>query len=63
LRTQKSASAIFLKFPLLSRDMDFIFRPNSVAVVGASRTEGKLGYTVLKNIKEGFKGKNISCKS
>jgi acyl-CoA synthetase (NDP forming) len=37
--------------------MDFIFRPNSVAVVGASRTEGKLGYTVLKNIKEGFKGK------
>lgn len=37
--------------------LDPIFKPGSVAVVGASRTEGKLGYTVLKNIKEGFKGR------
>lgn len=37
--------------------LDPIFKPESVAVVGASRTEGKLGYTVLKNIKEGFRGR------
>ena len=37
--------------------LDPIFKPESVAVVGASRTEGKLGYTVLRNIKEGFKGR------
>ncbi|MGC8932933.1 MAG: acetate--CoA ligase family protein [Candidatus Methanodesulfokora sp.] len=37
--------------------LDPIFKPEAVAVVGASRTEGKLGYTVLRNIKEGFKGR------
>jgi acyl-CoA synthetase (NDP forming) len=37
--------------------LDPIFKPEAVAVVGASRTEGKLGYTVLRNIKKGFKGR------
>jgi len=34
-----------------------LFTPESVAVVGASRTEGKIGYTILNNlIRDGFKG-------
>jgi len=34
-----------------------LFKPKSVAVVGASNTPGKIGYTVLDNmIKEGYKG-------
>jgi acetyl coenzyme A synthetase (ADP forming)-like protein len=43
-----------------------LFKPKSIAVVGASGTPGKIGYTVLDNIiREGFKGKiypiNPSC--
>lgn len=35
-----------------------IFEPSSVAIIGASREAGKLGYAVLKNILDaGFKGK------
>lgn len=30
--------------------LDFLFSPNSVAIIGASRHEGKVGYTVLKNL-------------
>ncbi len=38
-----------------------MFRPKSVAVIGASATAGKIGYIVLKNIKEsGFQGKLYS---
>jgi acetyltransferase len=34
-----------------------MFKPKSIAVVGASNTPGKIGYTVLDNIiKEGYKG-------
>ncbi len=34
-----------------------LFNPQSIAVIGASRTEGKVGNTVLQNIiKSGFKG-------
>ncbi len=34
-----------------------LFNPESVAVVGASRTEGKIGHTILNNlIRDGFKG-------
>ena len=37
--------------------LDKIFKPASVAVVGASRKEGKVGHSVLKNIIEyGFEG-------
>ncbi len=37
--------------------LDAFFQPNSVAIIGASATPGKLGYTVLANVIEsGFKG-------
>jgi acetyl coenzyme A synthetase (ADP forming)-like protein len=35
---------------------DKFFNPKSIAVVGASRTQGKLGYTILENLKSSFKG-------
>lgn len=35
---------------------DKFFNPKSVAVIGASRTQGKLGYTILENLKSSFKG-------
>lgn len=38
--------------------LDGLFRPKSIAVVGASATPGKIGYTVLQNLQEsGYKGK------
>jgi len=37
--------------------LDRIFKPKSIAVVGASSQPGKIGYTVLENLlKSGFKG-------
>lgn len=37
--------------------MDGFFLPHSVAVIGASRKPGKIGHTIVKNLKEyGFKG-------
>ncbi len=38
--------------------LDSILRPKSVAIVGASATPGKIGYTVVENlIKDGYTGK------
>lgn len=38
--------------------LDNFFRPKSIAVIGASRTPGKVGYDILKNIIQyGFDGK------
>lgn len=38
--------------------LDAFFEPNSVAVIGASHTSGKIGYEILKNfVKGGFEGK------
>ena len=37
--------------------LDKFFNPKSVAVIGASRTPGKLGYTILENLKLSFNGK------
>jgi len=38
--------------------MEKLFNPKSVAVIGASSNQGKVGYSVLNNIKkDGFKGK------
>jgi len=38
--------------------LDGLLRPSKIAVVGASATPGKIGYTVLKNLLEGgYKGK------
>lgn len=40
-----------------SSNIKFFFEPRSVAVVGASRTPGKLGYNILRNLVDlGFKG-------
>jgi acetyltransferase len=38
--------------------MKYLFKPRSVAVIGASREPGKVGHAILKNIVEGgYKGK------
>ena len=38
--------------------LESLFSPRSIAVIGASRTEGKLGHAVVSNlIQSGFKGK------
>lgn len=37
--------------------LDSLFNPESIAIIGASRTEGKLGYAILANVIEsGFAG-------
>jgi acetyl coenzyme A synthetase (ADP forming)-like protein len=36
--------------------LDKFFDPKSIAVIGASRTAGKLGYTILENLKLSFNG-------
>ncbi len=36
--------------------LDVFFSPDSIAVIGASRTPGKIGYTILENIKHSFQG-------
>jgi len=37
--------------------IDTLFNPESIAIVGASRTEGKIGHTLLANVlQDGFKG-------
>jgi len=33
-------------------DISFFFNPKSIAVIGASATPGKVGFNVLRNIKE-----------
>lgn len=38
-------------------EWDKLFSPGSVAVVGASRDESKVGYAVLRNLRESFKGR------
>ncbi|HLE07217.1 MAG TPA: CoA-binding protein [archaeon] len=37
--------------------LDVFFSPQSVAVIGASRTPGKIGHTILENLKQSFQGK------
>lgn len=41
--------------------MDFLFKPRHVAVVGASRTPGKLGHSVLKNLVNGGYAGRVSA--
>ncbi|MEA2054473.1 MAG: acetate--CoA ligase family protein [Candidatus Thermoplasmatota archaeon] len=39
-------------------DLEYLFNPRHVAIIGASHHERKIGYTVLKNVIEsGYKGK------
>jgi len=41
-----------------SSNIRFLFEPRSVAIIGASRTPGKLGYNILRNLVDlEFKGK------
>ncbi len=43
---------------IVDHDFSFFFNPNSIAIVGASSTPGKVGYNVLKNVIEsGYSGK------
>jgi len=43
-----------------SQDIKYLFEPRSIAVIGASGDEKKIGYSVLKNIiSGGYKGKII----
>ncbi len=45
-------------YSLSVTDFKYLFNPRHVAVVGASHSEGKIGYTVLKNIIDsGYKGR------
>jgi acetyl coenzyme A synthetase (ADP forming)-like protein len=37
--------------------LEKFFTPKTVAVIGASRTPGKVGYAILQNLKQNFKGK------
>ena len=37
--------------------LDYVFYPESVALVGASNSEGKIGYFYIKNLVDDFKGK------
>ncbi len=40
-----------------TRDLDALFCPDSVAVIGASRSEEKIGHAIVKNILEsGYEG-------
>lgn len=38
-------------------ELDVLFNPESIAVVGASRTPGKIGYEILHSLKKSFKKK------
>jgi len=39
-------------------DMNLLFEPRAVAVIGASAKPGKIGYSVVRNIKQGgFRGR------
>lgn len=47
-----------LKEKMANNDISFFFHPKSIAVIGASEKEGKVGNTVLNNIIDsGFNGK------
>lgn len=37
-------------------NLDFVFKPKSVAIIGASSKEGSVGNDVLKNLSQGFSG-------
>ena len=46
------------------RNLDSLFRPRSVALIGASDRAGSIGAMVLRNLREaGFKGSGLSGES
>ncbi|MCP4764517.1 MAG: CoA-binding protein, partial [archaeon] len=40
----------------MKRKLSFFFKPKSVACIGASETKGKVGFAVMSNIVDSFKG-------
>ena len=40
-----------------TRNLDKIFNPQSVAIIGASDVEGSVGYALVKNFSQRFAGK------
>ncbi|MEM4694823.1 MAG: CoA-binding protein, partial [Ignisphaera sp.] len=41
----------------MDKSLEYLFKPKSVAIIGASREPGKVGHAILKNIIEsGYKG-------
>ncbi|MFX1338134.1 MAG: acetate--CoA ligase alpha subunit [Promethearchaeota archaeon] len=43
---------------IVNHDLDYFFNPKSLAIIGASESEGKVGHTVLNNIiTSGYQGK------
>jgi len=42
---------------VMSVELDYFFNPKSVAVIGASRTPGKVGYEIVRTLKTFYKGK------
>jgi len=54
-----SRQEIHLASPIwIERVLEKFFKPKSIAIIGASRQEGKVGHSVLKNLLQfGYKGK------
>ena len=43
---------------MVTLNLDKIFNPQSVAIIGASDSEGSVGYAIVKNFTQrGYKGK------
>ena len=49
-------NAVASQRPPIGEGVEFLFRPRGVAVVGASRRPGKVGYMVLYNLKNSYRG-------
>jgi acetyl coenzyme A synthetase (ADP forming)-like protein len=43
----------------MTKDIGFLFEPRSIAVIGASQTRGKIGYSLLRNILAGGYGGKV----
>ena len=58
-RPKLSASPIPSSLPRLIRNLEAVFRPRSVAVIGASREPTKIGHVILRNFLEGGYGGKV----
>ncbi len=58
-RSKPSASSIPSSLPRLIRNLDAVFHPKSVAVIGASREPYKIGHVILRNFLEGGYGGKV----
>jgi acetyltransferase len=53
LNTARDASLINLRIIMTTRNLDKMFEPRSVALIGASSRPGSVGYTMARNLTEG----------